>query len=129
MTDPVWQEGLRQLALAFPDRAHTKEFMARRGDLYRTHLDDLTDDAWLHAVAEAIRYEEWFPTVALLRKYSEAFYPPGHLLPPVRRTPEEIAAGKAEARNGLELIRAECRKRGIDVPDPVRPMPDGGEAA
>ena len=98
MRDETWSKGYGQLTVAFPDREMTEERAMARGSIYREYLDDLADAAWLYAVADAIRCDEWFPTVATLRRYAEAWVPPDRLLPPARRAPEEIGAGKAAAR-------------------------------
>lgn len=127
MTTEAWVKGLKQLVLAFPNRDETEAVQTERGAVYRQHLNDLDDGPWLFAVADAIRSEQWFPSVALLRRYAEAWRPAGLALPPARRTPKEIELGKADARAGLELIRVEAERRGISVPQLVREMP--GEKA
>lgn len=66
MTDKAWAQGYGELVLAFPLRASGADESAARGAVYRKHLDELSDGAWLHAVHEAITEAEWFPPVAAL---------------------------------------------------------------
>jgi hypothetical protein len=105
--------------------------MALRGATYRQELDDLTDEAWEYAVRECLRSEEWFPAIATLLRYAGEYVPkPAGLLVPVSL--EEAEASRAAdreqkreaAKNGLELIKAELAKRGIEIGDPVKDMPD-----
>lgn len=71
MTDESWATGYGELVLAFRDVIKRgAEESAARGAVYRKHLDALSDGAWLHAVSEAIRESEWFPTVAELREWA-----------------------------------------------------------
>jgi len=63
MTDKAWAQGYGELVLAFPVRGSGAEESRARGAVYRKHLDELSDGAWLHAVGCAIRESGWFPPV------------------------------------------------------------------
>jgi len=126
MTNEAWLVGLKRLVLAFPDRDMSEGYAQERGNLYRPHLDDLADAAWLHAVAEAVRHERWFPTVAALRDYTAGWTPTQPLLP--GRTPEQIEADLAErresARAGAAMLRAGLEARGLlPAGETLKPMP------
>jgi hypothetical protein len=99
----------------------TREKADARAQLYRRHLDDLTDEAWLYAVDGVMKTCTFFPTIAELRAAAETWRPESAgYLPPARRTDEERAADAEATRRGLEMVRAAV---GEDAGDPVKPMP------
>lgn len=113
MTDAAWAKGMAELKI-LPDSAPTDEaFRTHRAGLYRRHLDEFSDAAWLHAVSEAVRRETWFPAVATLRRYAEEYRPKMLALPHVAPSSEEQAAAKLEARKGVELIRRTLIDKGL----------------
>lgn len=106
MTDAAWAKGMADLVAMLPDSSTSDETVREhRASLYRRILDYLSDDAWLHAVSEAIARERWFPSVAVLREYGESFTPSYPALPPARDVATR-EADRAEAKRGLELCRA-----------------------
>lgn len=107
MRDRTWAEGMAALQKSgLPGWPTESQESAGRADLYRRHLDDLSDDAWIFAVREAITNERWFPTVAALRDYASSYTSARAFLPEPRRTPEQVEADRKEARRGLELVKA-----------------------
>jgi hypothetical protein len=97
--------------------------------VYREALDDLPAEAWAHGAREAIRTERttFLPAAGKLREYAGGFRPSALALPPGRRTPAELATDRAEARRGVELVRAALESRGVTLPasdngTPVRTM-------
>ena len=71
----AWMKGYGMLTLAFPERERTPERDKARGDLYRTKLDDLTDEQWLKAVDICLGSEVFFPAIATLRGYAKPAEP------------------------------------------------------
>lgn len=120
MTDSGWAAGIAKLLVAFPDRDQSAGVLQARGQVYREHLEDLSDEAWFWAVSEAVKGERWFPTVAALRDYAESYTPAGYKLLPPARTEEQREADRAEARRGVEMIR-EALKRLPPAPVGLRP--------
>lgn len=128
MTDEAWAKGMHDLVM-LPDREMSQEYAADRGEVYRRVLDHLTDAEWLYAVAEALKYERWFPAPATLISFADEYVPPGLALP-AGRTSEQIEADRIAARENLRggaaLIRGELQRRGLlasDAPEPVESMP------
>jgi hypothetical protein len=74
MTDKAWAQGYGELVLAFPLRGSGADESAARGAVYRKHLDELSDGAWLHAVSRAISEATWFPTVSSLRDFAREWH-------------------------------------------------------
>lgn len=127
MTRDDFERGMTALAAAFPDREELPEVKAARGRIYRATLIDLEPKAWQHAVTEAVRREEFFPTVAKLRQYAAAAVSSAPALP-APRSPEQIEASRDDARanlrGGLDIVRRELAARGVAVDaEPVRSMP------
>jgi hypothetical protein len=121
MTDAAWVRGMGELVLGLARADETREKADARAQLYRRHLDDLTDEAWLYAVDGVMKTCTFFPTIAELRAAAETWRPESAgYLPPARRTDEERAADAEATRRGLEMVRAAV---GEDVGDPVKPMP------
>jgi hypothetical protein len=121
MTDAAWVRGMGELVLGLARAHETREKADARAQLYRRHLDDLSDEAWLYAVDGVMKTCTFFPTIAELRAAAETWRPESAgYLPPARRTDEERAADAEATRRGLEMVRAAV---GEDVGDPVKPMP------
>ena len=98
-----------------------KAFAARKL-AYFVALSDLDTDRF--AIACQRLFGEsgrvWFPTPGEIRAEAEAWQPLA--LPPPRRTPAEIEAGKAEAAKGLELVKAAVKARVLELPtEPAAP--------
>jgi hypothetical protein len=111
-----------ELVLGLARADETREKSDARAQLYRKHLDDLTDEAWLYAVDGVMKTCTFFPTIAELRAAAETWRPESAgFLPPARRTDEERAADAEATRRGLELIRAAV---GDSAGEVVKPMPD-----
>lgn len=124
MTDAAWLRGMGELVLGLARQDESREKSDARARLYRKHLDDLNDEAWLYAVDGVMKTCTFFPTIAELRAAAESWRPEAAgFLPPARRTPEEIAADAEATRRGLEMIRAAV---GEAAGDPVKPMPAAG---
>ena len=124
MKDHAWARGMAELQKSgLPGWPTDPQESAMRAELYRRHLDDLGEDAWLHAVAEAVRQGRWFPLVEALRGYAAEWAPAQPLLPPARRSEEQLAEAREAARRGLELVRAAVAERGLPAGEPVRSMP------
>jgi hypothetical protein len=122
--DHAWARGMAELQKSgLPGWPTDPKESAMRAELYRRHLDDLGEDAWLHAVAEAVRHERWFPTVAALRDYAAGWVPEFKLLPPPRRTEEQLIEAREAARRGLVLVMAAVAERGLPDGEPVKAMP------
>lgn len=98
---------MRRLMTAFPYPVLDPKTAKARSDLYREHLGHLQPDVWLRAVSDAIsdETERTFPPVAVIASYAR-HVSSSRILPPARRTPDEIAEGKAEAKKALEKIKA-----------------------
>lgn len=81
MKPEVWKKGLGDLLLGFPDRDLTPEQQKARGEVYRRHLDELHEDAWLFAVDQALDTLTWFPTIAELKDLAYGWFdtPPGRI--------------------------------------------------
>lgn len=97
-----------------------------RGRCYREDLADLTDSQWLHAVKQA-RQRRWFPSVEeILRQEGTCGDVRLRVLEP-RRTPEQMEADRAEARIGLEMVKAAVASAPagafVQVSAPVKSMP------
>jgi hypothetical protein len=120
MTDQGWAMWIAKLVLAFPDREQSREQAQARAALYRERLDELSDEQWTFAVEQSIRRERWFPTVAVLLDYAAQYQPVGTSLPPPRRSPEQVEADRAVAREGLRVIREAVSK--TPLPAPPRPF-------
>jgi hypothetical protein len=108
VTPEAWARGLGELLLAgLPGWPADPQESQARATIYRRHLDDLTDAQWAHAVAASIERERWFPGVAVLREYGEAYRPPMLALPPAGpRDPGDVAAAQEGIKRGLALLRA-----------------------
>jgi len=119
VTDRAWVEGFRELQLAYPNREQAVDEADGRSALYRRHLDDLTDEQWRHAVAEVIRAERWFPTVAALREYAEGYVPANvrllaagpDYLANGPRSEDQKALDRTTAQAGLALVKAVVAKQ------------------
>lgn len=117
MTDKAWAEGMAEFQRVgmpgwpYDDQAISSE----RARAYRRHLDGLSDGQWYHAVTESIRHLKWFPTVHELLDFGEAFNPGYKQLEPARSN-EQREIDRETAKRGVELIRQECAKRGLDLP-------------
>lgn len=103
---------MKRLMLAFPYPTVDPQTARMRSDLYREHLGHLDPGHWLKVVDEAIEHEHerTFPPVAVLAGYARST-PQPRLLPLPRRTPEEIEAGREEAKKFLEKIKALATER------------------
>jgi len=124
VTDEAWARGMADLIVMLPDSSPVDESVrARRSRLYREHLHEFSDEAWFFAVAESIKAEKWFPSVATLRSYAEGFTPEYPMLPPGRGE-EEKERDREMARKGLELC-AEAFERATGQKAPIvgRSMP------
>jgi hypothetical protein len=123
VTDREWAEGLADLLKAgLPGWPTDPDEARMRAEFYRRRLDGLSGAAWRHAVDLAVDREKFFPPVSSLLEYASEYRPPA--LPPARRTDEEKAEARESAKRGLELIKAELAKRGFDIGEPVKDMPD-----
>jgi len=123
VTDEAWTAGMRDLVAMLPDASPTDEAVKEhRSRLYRQHLDHLADEAWLFAVAEAIRLERWFPTVAALWEYGRDFQPQYPALPRARRD-EERELGRADAVRGVDLCRAAFERATGEKAPPLATFP------
>ncbi len=125
MNDVAWALGMAELQKSgLPGWPTDPAVSTTRSELYRRHLDDIADAAWLYAVAEAIRRETWFPTVAKLREYASGWAPTYPALPP-GRTPEQLEADREATRRGLALVQATVAERLSlpTIPPPVQQMP------
>jgi hypothetical protein len=113
MRDEAWVDGMRDLAVAFPTQDQDPNVLRARGAVYLRELGNLTDEAWLYAVREAIRNERWFPTVNVLLDYAaRAPQPPSRtVLPDDTRTSEER---RADAKRLLEQLRQAIGQDGAD---------------
>lgn len=116
MTPDKWHAGMLALAAAFPDRDELPEVKAARSRIYRATLGDLSDEAWTHAVTEAVKNERWFPTVKALRDYAAGAPSPRAALP-APRSPEQVEqdreAARQSIREGLDRI---ARETGLPLP-------------
>ncbi len=70
MTDEAWVLGIGDLVLAFSGADVPPDMLKAKGEVYRRHLDHLSDEDWLRAVAMAVRSEKWFPSIASLVEYA-----------------------------------------------------------
>jgi hypothetical protein len=123
MTDESWTTGMHALVVAFPDREMNRGYASDRGALYRHHLNHLTDEAWMHAVSEAIRTERWFPTIAALLDLAGEYRPALLYIGPAKRTEEEAEEARAQARRGLELVKQAVAERVKKLPPAPAPSP------
>lgn len=125
MTDEAWVRGFGELILAFPNREQTTVEATARAQLYRKHLDTLSDEQWGYAVRLAILRDGWFPTVARLLEFGESYTPPAAgYLGPAPRTQEQEQVDREAARKGLELVKAAVAERGLPIlPPPSMPEP------
>lgn len=114
MTDREWVEGMKQLVVAFPDRDLPPEVLESRGETYRRHLDDLTGAQWAHAVAEAVKSERWFPTIAALRDIAEGYMPPMVCLPAPECQTCSGSGWEHFERDGYAYVR-QCHCRPVVV--------------
>jgi len=63
---------MAKLAVSFPQADETDETKALRGQTYREELQPyLTDHEWTHAVSEALRGGQWFPTIFELADHAK----------------------------------------------------------
>lgn len=92
----------------------TAAMRERRGLNYREALGHLPVEQWKHAVASC--REGWFPTIGeLLAAAATMPKPPVAGFLTVGDVEAQRAAGRENARRGLELIEAELAQRGIEV--------------
>lgn len=70
MTDEAWVRGMGDLALAFSGRELPPDLLKAKGEVYRRHLDHLSDEEWLGAVKLTLRNERFFPSIAELVSYA-----------------------------------------------------------
>lgn len=75
MTDGAWIQGMKELSV-LPDKDLEPAELANRGEVYRKHLQCLTDRQWFHAVDQAVKHEGMFPTVSALLQYADQAPPP-----------------------------------------------------
>src|SRR4030095_12131178 len=100
MTDKAFREGIAAMLVAFPDREKSPNELALRSQVYRRVLDHLTDEAFLYAVSEALRYERWFPVPSMLIDYSDDYVSNKAL--PEPRTPEQLEESRERARENVK---------------------------
>lgn len=99
MTDEAWAKGMGDLVLALERRNLSPDEAAARGEVYRRHLNHLSDDEWFRAVDSAIGREESFPAVAALLRYAN---PPEPAAATAAETFEQIL-GLFEAGHHLDI--------------------------
>ncbi len=76
VSNEAWARGMLELAL-LPSREESPEMEMLRADVYRRDLQPFTTDhQWRHAVSEAVRTLDWFPTANQLRTLAEGAPPP-----------------------------------------------------
>ena len=113
--------GMHRLCLAF-NREPSEDLVV----VYHEALgEQLSPARWEAAVHAVLTHERFFPSPAVLLDWAPDA-PAWESLPPARRPPEQVAAVRAAAREGLELVRAAVAR---SVPkaapkEPVRPMKD-----
>lgn len=93
-----------------------------RASILRRMVDHLSDDQWLYAADAAARTQQWFPVPATILDFAEDYVPPYKALPPARDEATRERDREA-AKRGVELIREEMRRRGIDPGPAVKEMP------
>lgn len=125
MNDIVWAKGMADLIVMLPDSSPVDASVrTRRSQLYREHLDEFSDAAWLHAVSLAVSTEKWFPSVATLREYAQSYTPAYPMLPPGRGE-EQREQDREIAKRGMKLCaEAFERATGIKAPLVGMPMPE-----
>lgn len=117
MTDRAWAEGMAEFQRVgmpgwpYDDAAISSE----RARAYRRHLNGLSDGQWFHAVEQSIRLLKWFPTVHELLDFGDAFTP-GYKMLEGARTNEQREIDHEVAVRGLERIREECARVGLELP-------------
>jgi len=71
VSNETWARGMLELAL-LPSREEDQAMETLRGDVYRRELQPfLTDHEWTHAVSEALRGGQWFPTIYELADHAK----------------------------------------------------------
>jgi hypothetical protein len=125
--DPVWKSGMKDLAACCNAAEMSPAMAARRGQVYRKDLCHLTDAQWIHAVKVA-RRRRFFPSIEELQEF--ALETPAPVRPSLALLPAgDLEAAREEAREtarkGLEWIKAELKRQGVDVdlmPELAKPI-------
>lgn len=111
MTEDVFGKGMHSLHVAY-NRQPTQDIR----DLYREALRELTDRAFLTAVAETIKSERFFPSPAVLLEHGRAALPgpsPFPALPPAQER-------RTETLEGIAIFKRELKAHGVDVDELVK---------
>lgn len=127
ISDQAWNQGMQQLLACCRDRDLPAAMATVRGEAMREDLSQLSDDEWLYAVRVA-RKREWFPSTDQLLEIVRAAPRSGPTEERLALAPGEAeaqrAVSRAEALEGMRLVRASLAKAGIHVGEAVRDMPD-----